>query len=97
LQYKTGRKSVTKRLTKYIIFNVDFTGVMSCDNVTIVTRQEWGARDSVTINNMTTPVSFVFIHHTAMSYCHNQHDCSQELRIIQNFHMDTRGTSIIIT
>ena len=64
---------------------------MSCDNVTIVTRQEWGARDSVTINNMTTPVSFVFIHHTAMSYCHNQHDCSQELRTIQNFHMDTRG------
>lgn len=70
---------------------------MSCDNVTIVTRQEWGARDSKTINNMTTPVSFVFIHHTAMSYCHNQHDCSQELRTIQDFHMDTRGTYTIIT
>ena len=66
--------------------------VPSNDNVTIVSRAEWGARDSREINYMGTPVSVVFIHHTAMSECFNQTDCAQEMRVIQNFHMDDRGT-----
>lgn len=62
-----------------------------CANVTIVTRAEWGARDSKEINYMGTPVSVVFIHHTAMAECFTQEECAQEMRTIQNFHMDDRG------
>lgn len=60
-------------------------------NLTLVTRAEWGARNSKEINYMGTPVGVVFIHHTAMSECHTQNACSAEMRVIQNFHMDTRG------
>lgn len=60
-------------------------------NVTIVTRAEWGARDSKEINYMGTPVTVVFIHHTAMKECFTQDECSEEMRVIQNFHMDDRG------
>lgn len=70
-------------------FRLYCIGVMSCDNV--VTRDQWGARPSKSINLMSTPVGFVFIHHTAMSYCFDQEACSQELKIIQNFHMDNRS------
>lgn len=70
-----------------------FAVVMSCNNVTIVSRQEWGARDPKGTALMTVPVSFVFVHHTAMSECHNKNDCSKELRVIQDFHMDNRSKS----
>ena len=43
---------------------------------------------------MGTPVSVVFIHHTAGRECFNQDDCARTLRGIQNFHMDDRGMSI---
>lgn len=69
---------------------------MSCDNVTIVTRQEWGARPPKNTATMSTPVGFVFVHHTAMSECHNENECSKELRIIQDFHMDNRSKLFIL-
>ncbi|XP_053407391.1 peptidoglycan-recognition protein SC2-like isoform X2 [Mercenaria mercenaria] len=60
-------------------------------DVTIVTRNEWGARPSKEINYMGTPVSVVFIHHTSMNECHTQDQCMEEMKKIQNFHMDDRG------
>ncbi|XP_053407394.1 peptidoglycan-recognition protein SC2-like [Mercenaria mercenaria] len=73
------------------LYMVDALPLPGCDNVTIVTRQEWGARPSKEINYMGTPVTVVFIHHTAMSECFTQDACANEMRIIQNLHMDTRG------
>ena len=63
-----------------------------CDNVTMVTRQEWGARATKSSTQMNTPVTTLFIHHTAMRECKTLQECSEEMRVIQNFHMDTRGT-----
>lgn len=59
--------------------------------VTIVSREEWGARPSKEISYMGTPVEVVFIHHTAMKDCQTMEECIEEVKIIQNFHMDNRG------
>ena len=69
--------------------------VPQIDSVTIVSRAEWGARESKEINYMGTPVSVVFVHHTAMNECLGQDECAQEMRVIQNFHMDNRGIYIL--
>ncbi|KAL4232098.1 N-acetylmuramoyl-L-alanine amidase [Mactra antiquata] len=61
------------------------------NNICLVTRAEWEAKPSKEINYMGTPVSRVFIHHTAMEQCFNQDDCSTEMRTIQDFHQITRG------
>lgn len=63
----------------------------SCD-LTIVTREKWGARPSKEINYMGTPVGVVFIHHTNMKACTTQDECIEEMKVIQNFHMDDRGS-----
>ncbi len=43
------------------------------------------------ITIMPTPVDLVFIHHTAMDTCDSLESCSEQMRIIQDFHMDDRG------
>ncbi|GFR09295.1 peptidoglycan recognition protein 1 [Trichonephila clavata] len=62
-----------------------------CENMEIVSRAEWGARESLSNETMVTPVPHLFIHHTAMSECNNFASCSQMMRTIQNFHIDDRG------
>lgn len=37
------------------------------------------------------PVPFVVLHHTAGAACTTQAACAQQMRNIQNFHMDTNG------
>ena len=64
---------------------------ITCDNVTLVTRKEWGARPPKKIVHMNTPVTVLFIHHTDMQSCHTKEDCIKMMRIIQDFHMDERG------
>ncbi|KAL5017095.1 hypothetical protein ScPMuIL_006684 [Solemya velum] len=54
-------------------------------------RGQWIARQPKHINAMSTPVEFVFIHHSAMSQCHGDRDNCREMRLIQNLHMDERG------
>lgn len=63
----------------------------SCDNITMVTRKEWGARAPKKIVHMNTPVTVLFIHHTDMQSCHTLEQCIKEMKIIQDFHMDVRG------
>ena len=43
---------------------------------------------------MTTPVSLVFIHHTAMDHASTDSICSAAVRSIQNYHMIDRGRSL---
>nr|AHN82527.1 peptidoglycan recognition protein long [Sinohyriopsis cumingii] len=57
----------------------------------IVSRAEWGARDTVSVSLMREPVSIVFIHHTVTQRCAFSSICSKEVKKIQNYHMDTKG------
>ncbi|XP_052785607.1 uncharacterized protein LOC128221172 [Mya arenaria] len=65
--------------------------VIYCDNVTMVTRENWGARPPKKVERMETPVSFVFIHHAASGECFTQNRCAREARMLQNYHMDNRS------
>ncbi len=65
-----------------------------CEYISTVSRAGWGARPTKSSTNLTQPVPYVFIHHTAMGECHNQESCSERIREIQDFHMDNRGVYI---
>ncbi|KAG8180785.1 hypothetical protein JTE90_023751 [Oedothorax gibbosus] len=62
-----------------------------CDDVELVTRERWDAREPKSTESMATPVPHLFIHHTAMGACNDFESCKQMMQIIQNFHMDDRG------
>ena len=67
--------------------------MLVCEEITWVTRSEWGARPP---KEPPTPmphisVLHVFIHHTlSPDQCHSQSAFVAALRSIQNFHMDDR-------
>ena len=65
-----------------------------CDNITFVSRKEWGARPPKQVVHMNTPVTVLFIHHTDGASCHSLKECIPVMRAIQNFHMDKRGEII---
>uniref|UniRef100_A0A452HC73 Peptidoglycan-recognition protein n=1 Tax=Gopherus agassizii TaxID=38772 RepID=A0A452HC73_9SAUR len=58
---------------------------------TIITRSQWGARAPRNRVPLSTPVPYVIIYHTAGSSCISQASCSQLVRSIQNYHMDSNG------
>ncbi|CAG5124390.1 unnamed protein product, partial [Candidula unifasciata] len=61
----------------------------ACPN--IISRAEWGARPSKSIEYLSSqPVAYAFIHHSAGKECFNQTDCAAVVRGYQDFHMDTR-------
>ncbi|KAK7480186.1 hypothetical protein BaRGS_00028571 [Batillaria attramentaria] len=65
----------------------------SCSGVSIVSRAGWRARSPKSTSYMSTPVSLVFIHHTAGSTCSSSSSCARVARETQNFHMNSRGYS----
>ncbi|XP_072043719.1 peptidoglycan-recognition protein SC2-like [Amphiura filiformis] len=66
-----------------------------CEQVNIISRAEWEAREPKDIEILPGPVMYSFIHHTAMEQCFTQSDCSEMVRSIQNYHMDSNGWSDI--
>ncbi|XP_074874013.1 peptidoglycan recognition protein 3-like [Carettochelys insculpta] len=68
---------------------------LACGCPTIVTRAQWQARSPTGRTSLSTPVPYVIIHHTAGSSCTSQASCSQVVRGIQNYHMDSQGWSDI--
>jgi N-acetylmuramoyl-L-alanine amidase len=78
-------------LFNYFLYEKNFLTPV-CDQIPFVTRAEWGAREpSEPMDNMTTPVHHVFIHHTAApDQCHDNITCTRDLHSIQNFHIDSR-------
>ncbi|XP_070571270.1 peptidoglycan recognition protein 3-like [Ptychodera flava] len=58
--------------------------------VEIVSRSKWGARSVSEHDNMSMPVPYVILHHTAGRRCSTYESCCAEMRSIQNFHMDGR-------
>uniref|UniRef100_A0A674JCU8 Peptidoglycan-recognition protein SC2-like n=1 Tax=Terrapene triunguis TaxID=2587831 RepID=A0A674JCU8_9SAUR len=55
----------------------------------IISRRQWGARPPRSRVPLRTPVPYVIIHHTAGNRCTSQASCIQQVRGIQNYHMDT--------
>nr|UFA46010.1 peptidoglycan recognition protein 4 isoform 2 [Littorina littorea] len=60
----------------------------SCNDVTIVSRAQWGARRPRSTSRMRTPVSLVFIHHTDGRACSDLASCKKVMQGVQNYHMD---------
>ena len=61
------------------------------DNVTLITRAEWGAKPPTRVTPLSTPVREIWIHHGAGSSA-NPID---QWRGYQAFHMGTRGWSFL--
>lgn len=57
----------------------------------IVTRGQWGARAANTAVLPIRPAPFFVVHHTAGAACATQDACAQQMRNIQNQHMNTNG------
>ncbi|XP_072018025.1 uncharacterized protein [Amphiura filiformis] len=62
-----------------------------CQQVNIISRNDWGAEPpTAAVKNLTGAVSD-FIHHTGGPPCSNQSECSSRVRGIQNHHMNIKG------
>ncbi|XP_043390696.1 peptidoglycan recognition protein 3 [Chelonia mydas] len=61
----------------------------------IVSRRQWGARPPKSRVPLRTPVSYVILHHTERKRCYSETTCIQQVRAIQNYHMDKRGLADI--
>lgn len=58
----------------------------------IITRAQWGSRPVNRSPNLRFhPAPFAVIHHTAGARCTTDAACEQQVRNIQNFHMNTNG------
>jgi N-acetylmuramoyl-L-alanine amidase len=60
-----------------------------CNNIR--TRAQWGSRSTSLTWLSTQPPNAFVIHHTAGARCSTQAACDQQMRYIQNFHMNTNG------
>ncbi|XP_053865727.1 peptidoglycan-recognition protein SC2-like [Malaclemys terrapin pileata] len=80
-------------LTWVMWFSALCAAALGCP--TIITRSQWGARAPTSRTQLSTPVPYVIIHHTAGNPCTSQASCSQVVRGIQNYHMDSNGWSDI--
>lgn len=69
--------------------NILHAGRSCCDELTIVNRTEWGARNT-SLSPTPTPVSYFFIHHTDTQECSDLETCTRRVQGIQNYHMDIR-------
>ncbi|XP_071054026.1 peptidoglycan-recognition protein LF-like isoform X7 [Onthophagus taurus] len=59
-------------------------------NLTIISRNEWGARTNIgTYTPLKHPVPYVIIHHTATERCFDVDSCYLQATNIQDFHMDS--------
>ena len=59
-------------------------------NFGLISREEWIAQRQVgPLNNLTLPVKYVLISHTASASCHTIFLCSQRVRHVQTYHIET--------
>jgi N-acetylmuramoyl-L-alanine amidase len=72
-----------------ILFLVAFVALsQQCNPPTIVPRRDWGARAANTPTLARHPAPSVVIHHTVTSQCNSDADCRQQMRNMQNHHMN---------
>ncbi|CAH2314741.1 peptidoglycan recognition 1 [Pelobates cultripes] len=58
---------------------------------TILTKSQWGGRAATCRTAMTTPVTYVVVHHTEGTACTSQSACITQAKNIQNYHMNSNG------
>lgn len=79
-----------------LLANIPTTKGGPCEEVEIVTRAEWNARNATDIEYINTAVNMSFVHHTAGTWeCFDKATCILMVQDIQNLHMDTNGWSDI--
>lgn len=66
-----------------------FISITDCPR--IVTRAQWSARAANTAQLPIRPAAFAVIHHTAGVACTTEAACAQQMRNIQNQHMNANG------
>ena len=59
--------------------------------VTIVTKSQWGGRAATGKTTLANGLSYAVIHHTEGASCSTNALCKQQMKNIQNYHMDTLG------
>ncbi|KAM9035877.1 peptidoglycan recognition protein 1 isoform 1-T1 [Sarcophilus harrisii] len=57
----------------------------------IVPRSEWRALPSRCLQPLSLPLEYVVVSHTAGQPCFSPQECEQQMRNIQNYHMQTLG------
>lgn len=58
----------------------------------IISRNEWKARNPVSIEPITQEVGHVIIHHSFWpGFCKSKYGCKASMRQMQDLHMDTNG------
>ena len=87
--HRTNNRSLSTCILIFYASRRHSVGV--CSDVGIVTREEWGARAPTSQTPITTPVSSVYVHHTATSQCYGRGTCEETVRSIQDYHMDDLG------
>uniref|UniRef100_H3ACA9 Peptidoglycan recognition protein 1 n=2 Tax=Latimeria chalumnae TaxID=7897 RepID=H3ACA9_LATCH len=58
---------------------------------TIISRAQWGARIPRCQSGVAAPMKYAIIHHTAWQCCTTLESCIQQMKHIQNYHMDNKG------
>ncbi|XP_013388318.1 uncharacterized protein LOC106157269 [Lingula anatina] len=57
----------------------------------IVSRAEWGANPPVQTTNLTLPVEYIVVHHTAWDRCFTEEDCVKQAKRVQDYHQGDKG------
>ncbi|XP_011180165.1 peptidoglycan-recognition protein SC2 [Zeugodacus cucurbitae] len=80
-------------MTFKVLFSL--LAVLLCANavfgVKIISKAQWGGRSATSRSSLASGLSYAVIHHTAGAYCSTQASCSQQMRNIQSYHMDSLG------
>ena len=65
-------------------------------SIEINSRSDWNARDPKSTRAMHAgPAKYIFVHHTDGDSCFSKEDCAEEVKTIQDFHMDPNWISPI--
>ncbi|XP_004520320.1 peptidoglycan-recognition protein SC2-like [Ceratitis capitata] len=75
----------------FLLLTVGVLCLHTVVGVNIISRAQWGARAPTSTSYLSNGLSIAVIHHTASAYCSTQADCSQQVRNIQKYHMDSSG------
>ncbi|GBM30904.1 hypothetical protein AVEN_236330-1 [Araneus ventricosus] len=67
----------------------------NCEDVNIVTREQWRARNAMRNRRIHLPVNHIVILHTVTKFCNSRQQCSRAVQFIQDLHLDDRGKSLM--
>ncbi|KAM9113727.1 peptidoglycan-recognition protein SC2-like [Pangshura tecta] len=94
-QSHLDRPSEKKMLLLTRVVSLSALCAVSLGCPTIVSRSQWGAWSPKSRASLKTPVPYVIIHHTAGNRCTSLLSCTEQVKGIQNYHVNKRGWSDI--